>query len=286
MTHPKPDEQVQSLRDGHKGQAEPAASRERPILFSAPMVRAILDGRKTQTRRIVKPMAGRQREWLTEERLAMVPRGVVGSWGCGFGWQMDHPAGGPGGWIRCPYGVPGDLLWVRESGALLREAYDHNPQVGEDLWRDAGWRYADGSVAQCRDYDPPLNEWVEECAARQRPSIHMPRWASRITLRIADVRVERLNEISEADAIAEGVRRIGEGYPSFANPDSDWHAGPNLWTVEDGGPFGGSLNSPTAPGAFQMLWESINGPGSWDENPWVWVVAFERIANPQDGGTG
>jgi len=165
--------------------------KERPILFSGPMVRAILEGRKTQTRRIVKPQPLRD-------------RGVMA-----FN-DGEHPQ------MRCPYGKPGDRLWVRETWCPDVEPYT--------------FRYkADG--------DEPLERW--------RPSIHIPRWASRITLEVVSVRVERLQNISEDDALAEGITLVERG------------------------------TSPVD--QFNKLWESINGPGSWEANPWVWVVEFKRI---------
>jgi hypothetical protein len=125
----------------------------------------------------------------------------------------------------CPYGVPGDTLWVREAHALSMPV-----------------RYvATDAIHELR---------------KKRPSIHMPRWASRITLKITDVRVERLHDISEADALAEGI---------VEKPD-------RIWWVDDGDPEHG-FGSPRA--AYAELWSSINGPGSWDANPWVWAVSFE-----------
>lgn len=226
--------------------------KERPILFSAPMVRAILDGRKTQTRRVVKPapadvvqLIGADDRPTGEYGLALDPE---------FTRVLQKT-------IRCPYGVPGDRLWVRESGKLLSEAFDHDPARGKDLWRDAGWQYADGSVKQLLDYDPPLSEWVDDCSAISRPSIHMPRWASRITLEITSVRVERLNDISAADADAEG---FGGEFPDRVMPD--------VFPPRDGG--WGHLSMPEC---YARLWEHINGPGSWAANPFVWVVEFKRV---------
>lgn len=172
---------------------------ERPILFSAPMVRAILDGTKTQTRRVVKnkPYTG-------------------------------EPA-------KCPYGAAGDFLWIREKWQRLRDA------AGRQI------------VEYCAG--PFLLD--VETHKRWHPSIHMPRWASRITLEVTGVRVERLQDISESDAIAEGIER---------NVFNDEWSGY--------GQFHGAALTPK--GSYRALWESINGPGSWDANPWVWVVEFTR----------
>lgn len=208
---------------------------ERPILFSAPMVRALLAGTKTQTRRVVKP-----------------PEGYVGpdamrSWGCNWDTQQECPvwmvhlradiAAPKHRWIRCPYGKPSDRLWVREAWRTVVEA-DKTPP---------------------RDMDPAYRLWFEADAPHQegfgkyRPPMFMPRWASRITLEVTGVRVERLQDISKADALAEG-----------ANVHPDHHNKPRS-----------SIYSPVQ--AYRDLWESINGPGSWDANPWVWVVEFRRV---------
>ena len=142
--------------------------------------------------------------------------------------------------MRCPYGLPGDRLFVREAFRLCQEADDVSP----------------------RDSDPGYRVWYEADkphqlgAGRLRPSIHMPRWASRITLEVTGVRVERLQDISEADARAEGI---------------------TVPNCQCGYGLDGNLMSGTASGAYMLLWESINGPGSWNANPWVWVVEFKRV---------
>ena len=218
-------------------------SKERPILFSGPMVRALLDGSKTQTRRAMKPQP-------THFNPAGVPRRVI-------------PTGGPSYVIRCPYGQPGDRLWVRETwqGPLLQEfEADADPD-----WHYASHIHQYQNPAHCEyaaDGGPKPEYTNADDVMRQgwRPSIHMPRWASRITLEITSVRVERLQDISEADAIAEGCTQNHNGY---------YWGGPH--------PVSGLKQLATAKGAYQDLWESINGPGSWDANPWVWVVEFRRL---------
>lgn len=204
---------------------------EKPILFNSDMIRAILDGRKTMTRRVVKPMSKNQAEWLTPELINSVPHGEM----IKGGWQMHHPRAdtdymgvhvehdSPLGWVRCPYGQPGDLLWVRETFLIK-------------LNGDAFYR-AD---------DPTASGWNSGSATTKwRPSIFMPRWASRITLRVLDVRVERVQRITDREARAEGV--------------GEWVCD----TIE----------------VFQDLWDSINAKRgySWDSNPWVWVVEFEVV---------
>lgn len=217
----------------------------KPILFSGPMVHTLLDGRKTQTRRIVKPQPHHG------------PVGQMVNLG-GADWAMDD--GDLSGQWRCPYGVPGDLLWVRESGELVRDAYDHDPATGQDLWRDVGWVHsADGTIAEkAHPFQiAPLADWIGDCARLVRPSIHMPRWASRLTLRITDVRIERLLECSDDDARAEGLQWVT----------------PGMYSVGGGLPIIGS--DPRQ--VYFELWDHINGAGSAAANPWVWVVSFDVL---------
>jgi hypothetical protein len=192
--------------------------KERPILFSAPMVCAILDGHKSMTRRVAK--IDRVDGHPQESRIKVATmRNGKRFW---LNSQADHPAH-----INqaCPYGQPGDQLWVRETHL----AFDEN------------------RVHYRANYEiDPVGD--KENGIVWTPSIHMPRWASRISLEITGVRVERLQEISGADAIAEGI---------------------DLSTVPDY-VFGYQE-------AYRDLWESINGPGSWDVNPWVWVIEFRRV---------
>lgn len=213
--------------------------RERPILFSAPMVRAILAGTKTQTRRVVKPAGAHTLFQFRGTTAAAGADEPTGEWAwCGSERVVNKH-------IRCPYGKPGDRLWVRETWAA-RHAYDgHKPIHIPAL---AQWHYA-----ATEDRGGLL--W--------RPSIHMPRWASRITLEVTGVRVERLQEISEADALAEGV------YDGAACKCAE-----PLDFVRSCGTCGGRLVDSV--GLYRALWDQINGPGSWDANPWVWVVEFKR----------
>jgi len=204
--------------------------KERPILFSAPMVRALLDGSKTQTRRIVKPQPPHADAILQHHD------GVYLAWDDKAGQVMDV-----GSW-KCPYGQPGDRLWVRES--FMPAPLETPPEVPRPTrWNFA---YAAGGQAEIQapaSYNPMLYNYE-----RWSPSIHMPRWASRINLEVTDVRVERLQEISEADAIAEGCKNsLHLTGGRFANEN------------------------------YAHLWETINGDGSWLANPWVWVIEFQQI---------
>jgi len=217
--------------------------KERPILFSAPMVRAILDGSKTQTRRVVKPQPpATVRDFCTFHN----PKGE----------GLAHFAFDPverelQDWFAvCPYGQPGDRLWVRETFSPI---YPQDPTYngGRPIEYDYSATYKHGD--RLGDSLGIKKVW--------KPSIHMPRAASRITLEITGVRVERLQDISEADVIAEGIRRRPLGF-----------------RVElSGAPKHESRSFYTAISAFRFLWESINGPGSWDANPWVWVIDFKQV---------
>jgi hypothetical protein len=238
---------------------------ERPILFSGAMVRAILDGRKTQTRRVVKGSHLDSADvWAFDA--------ARGEWESG---EVHQGATAHVEWVRCPFGTPGDRLWVRETHALLQPTTDEatarehrdrivcRPEDGEMV---AVWYRADGEM--------PLAEqlWADDPddGIRWRPSIHMPRWASRITLEVTGVRVERLNDISEEDAKAEGADR------DFTPCDPDDREDPR----EVGYPSASDTAHAEATKHrrfFRSLWESINGPDSWAANPWVWVVDFRRV---------
>lgn len=203
--------------------------KERPILFSGPMVRAILSGQKTVTRRAMKHQPCR--------KPVMVPNGGANFWsnplyiqGAMMGSQ-NH---------SCPYGQPGDLLWVREAWAQVNVA-----QAPGESW--VVYRECDNRT----DYGGP---W--------KPSIHMRRRDSRILLEVTDVRVEQLQDITEDQAEAEGIEGC---IPSCPGPYD-----------EHGDPECDCMNL-TYEQSFQALWKSINGRKSWDANPWVWVVEFKRI---------
>lgn len=205
--------------------------KERPILFSAPMVRALLAGTKTQTRRIAKPV--RHPDWGN----LYSPGALVRE------HEPVHVI-----YRACPYGQPGDRLWVRET---FRRDLDrmNRCKVVEYRADDAVLLASPGPGGA---FDFPDLGW--------RPSIHMPRWASRITLEITGVRVERLQNISEDDAKAEGA----------------W--GPDDSIVNQVAAHFKCEPTGTHPSlAYRMVWEQINGAGSWEANPWVWAVEFKRV---------
>lgn len=219
--------------------------KERPILFSAPLVRAILDGRKTVTRRVVN--------------IQPRSRAGIGSFGKGqpFIRNPNATKRNPG----CPYGRPGDRLWVRETWycdhfEVMRGPY-HKP---DDL--NVSEAIDDGTLVYAADgltpYEADQPIW--------KPSIHMPRWASRILLEITDVRVERLQDITEKQALAEGI--VGVPF----RPDDGWPICTGYMVGPDDGKTG--LQT-TAVKPFAGLWSSTGG--DWDFNPWVWCVSFRRV---------
>lgn len=214
--------------------------KQTPILFKTEMVQAILDGRKTQTRRILKrqpdidPQTG---DWLY--------KGIEGS-------EEVIPINE---WVNakqgsCPFGKPGDLLWVKETFSQYRDFAEDTKDENPFIYK--------ADVDNCGQYPCILNG--EEVYVNKRnhwkPSLFMPKSAARLWLEIVSVRLERLKHISESDAFNEGVRYINGAYAS---------------------PGHGLCQS-----RFKDLWESINGPDSWEENPFVWVVEFKRIKNPNE----
>lgn len=227
------------------------ATRERPILFSGEMVRAILAGRKTQTRRVVKPK--HKGGVIT----GVNPDGLpIESWGGGRGFKSGHSEV----YTASPYGRPGDRLWVRETWAAVPcssgcEKYPDgfDPTVASVHQPDApheGWRYR--------------ATWDKCHASRWKPSIHMPRKVCRLELEVTGVRVERLQAISEEDAIAEGCIKL-----------------PASGRITDvpGGQYGGRCWV-SGRSWFIDLWDSINGKRfgcAWADNPWLWVVEFKRV---------
>lgn len=217
---------------------------ERGMIFNGEMVRAILDGRKTQTRRIIKDCTvGRD----PISKFIQIGKKFIGC------YPEDVPE-----LIRecCPYGVPGDRIWVRETFQGPLFDFEQMEAYQEDSSKFKKPEFcvykADGKPA------PEFFDADDNLHCGWRPSIHMPRWASRITLEITGVRVEQLKSISEEEARSEGVARLREGFWKHYQPG---------WTQ----------HQLSARGSFSTLWDSIYGFGEWDRNPWVWVVEFKRI---------
>jgi hypothetical protein len=193
--------------------------RSRPILFSAEMVKAILDGRKTQTRRIVK---------LTDSGRVKAP-------GSSLNWHLDDP----NATLACPYGQPGDQLWVKET---WRTTHHYDNQSPRQLMAVPIRYECDGAEKDFIDW------WDSDQPGKVRQSIYMRKWMSRISLEITGIRIQRLQKINEKDAWAEGV---------WPNPKPQT-------------PISGIIR-------FESLWCSIHGRQSWDANPFVWAITFRRI---------
>jgi hypothetical protein len=230
---------------------------ERGILFGAPMVISLRRdvNPKLQTRRVVKwrgvpPGINLSFTGLSVERFES---------GDGPRWKLSSRRG-DGAWedrsaaISCRYGKVGDRLWVRET-------WQADPPH-DGTWASTQWA---GSAPNALSEIPERFMHPRYClyraswlhgTIRWRPAIHMPRWASRITLEVTGVRVERLMAISEEDAIAEGIEPIGCNWRDY---------------LDEGNTFTSARRS------YQSLWESINGPGSWNENPFVWVISFREV---------
>ncbi len=234
-----------------------------PILYSSAMINAQMDGRKTQTRRIIKPQPYFEaygRKFETEsERQQIVASNHAGNWfwdDCCYGICPGAEGRGlkyPGILRHCPYGQAGDLLLAREtmiadydtsdSVVLAKYAADRAPVLypGPEVDKDGDPDYG-GSIAHW-DYSRDT-----------RPSIHMHRWASRLTDELTEIRIERLQDISQADAMAEGITKCFEGY---------------------GLPAGEHYHAADPRQSYFSLWEFINGEGSVEANPWVWVLCFK-----------
>lgn len=252
--------------------------KERPMLFSAPMVLALQARTKTQTRRILKidgsspsgafwdhggyePVEIRYGEWAFRSKdakslMTAAPRSPI---------------------FKCPYGTKGSKLWVKETWATSHRWDGIKPSElpigGDGVGCAIYYRECDDTPQNTSRDGGIIQRW--------RPSIFMPRWASRITLEIEQVRVERLNDISEEDALAEGIGSWEQGYPRstgepFVGHEQGFNFGRDLatWWVP--------TSSPTAVLSYKRLWESINGPGSWEKRPWVWAVTFRRLLNESE----
>lgn len=226
--------------------------KETPILFTAEMVRAILDGRKTQTRRIVKPQPVPHDFGEGGVRDAFVqPQTVPGMVAVG---AHVIKTGDTGYLRKLPYGTASDRLWVKETHTFWAHSVE-----------SVGVAYEAGGEDKIVDFPdkkgmPPLDKQLARNlngSRRKRPAIFMHRWASRLTLEITDLRVQQLQDISEEDAIAEGIHRMGGGWRNYQHLDSDIQMTPDA--------------------SYKSLWESIHGAGSWAKNPWVWAITFKEI---------
>lgn len=216
--------------------------KERPILFSAPMVRAILEGRKTVTRRPVKAIKAHADGFMMlDHGKGWWPYNAFGDFASDHE-GMEYP-------IACPYGKPGDRLWVRETWYCDHFEVQQGPYLRPADMLDLDRSREDGELVYTADGLTPY----EQEQPVWKPSIHMPRWASRILLEVTDVRVERLQDISRADIRAEGLQCPPELASDDVSPNyRDWY-----------------------PAAWRELLESTGG--DWDANPWVWVVSFKRV---------
>ena len=192
--------------------------KERPILFSTPMVQAILQGRKTQTRRVVKMPDSAYNPYYSLDNKE-------------FFYYKD---GWGGNKLKCPYGQVGDVLWVRET-----------------------WAYTMVQDETKLGYVYKADEYIEN-EVKWKPSIHMPKEACRLKLRITNIRVERLQDISPKDVVKEGIEGSDGHWKNYLN------GGEELYRTD----------------SFRTLWQSINGEQSWDDNLWVWVIEFERLNTP------
>ncbi|BDH46426.1 hypothetical protein TUM12370_24700 [Salmonella enterica subsp. enterica serovar Choleraesuis] len=234
------------------------AVKERGMIFNAEMVRAILDGRKTQTRRII-----------SDRHIHLIDAASQVGECYPLESGVDH--GNSQSYYRehCPFGKPGDRIWVRETWSQLGNEDGCAINWNDELVKGGGPEAARIYRASCEQKPGNYGLWSipddafwkphtdsMEFEGAWRPSIHMPRWASRITLEITDVRVERLNDISQSDALSEGM------------PVSH----PSIDSVSR------SLGYPDfSRSAFAQLWQSIYGEESWQANPWVWVIEFKRV---------
>lgn len=238
--------------------------KEIPILFSAPMVQAILEGRKTQTRRLMKPQIKycdhsryTEAEWKdkpTEWSEVALKIGRAYCSMCGNGVEYSKDYGG----IKCPQGKPGDLLWVRETWGVGCRPDPFQGSVGGIEFK-ADSKFID-------DIEPlPLHryenfDYGNYDKSGWRPSIHMPKAIARIWLQVTDIRVERLHDISEEDAKTEGMEKMNDDPFPY-----------KLYSC-------GTASCVDAKTSFRFLWEDINGDGSWVDNPWVWVISFKVLS--------
>jgi hypothetical protein len=225
-----------------------------PILFSTPMVQGIMEDKKTMTRRIIKP---RDQPFLKDDKCII-------EFNATWGWVVKRSIGARSDryeiiqQFKCPYGKVGDILWVRET-------FVHN-----------GAYYLYRASQNNDDYFHDFDTYEKTEKIKWKPSIFMPKAACRIFLKITNVKVERLQDISEEDAKSEGVLLENGQYYNYQlgahfmdGARFKWHQGIEKWVS-------------AAESSFQTLWQSINGAESWNANPWVWVISFKKITKPEN----
>ncbi len=255
--------------------------KERPILFSTELVKEILAGRKTMTRRIMNPQPSEEfapSKCQIYEPARYDKNGDMYQGSPIFGC---YDINGEDEGYKSKYGQIGDFLWVREAWADVTDAFDEADEI-----RNVAFR-ADNSVWDCYGQMVYLEQLGDSGieVKKWKPSIHLPKFASRLTLEIKDIRVERIQDISEKDAIAEGVSPLftqaeinakGRYWKELDLNPMPWKN--YLWnTKKDNGSQFSSCK--TAKESFKTLWFQINGEKSWIENPWVWVIEFQKITN-------
>jgi len=245
--------------------------KERPVLFNGDMVRAILDGRKTHTRRVMKVQPESQ-----ELGLSRITESKNSSDTGKYFWSLSDALGSRSRSkiFPCPFGQVGDRLWVRETFATLGNEDGCPIDWSENLVKGGGpeaariyrascdqkaGNYGLWSIPDIADWKP--HTWNVQYEGSWVPSIHMPRWASRITLEITNVGVQRLNSISQNDAEREGLHKLPASGRYCITPGAQY--------------FGGASHD--AREVFSWLWQSIYGEESWQANPWVWVIEFKRV---------
>lgn len=231
--------------------------KERPILFSTPMVKAILEGRKTVTRRV---LSQQPKECNHNEFTEADWKGDPTKWVCDCTSDVDWYCGlcGNGhGWIKCPYGKVGDILWVKETFTVI------------DYWEDSKSvqvMYEDGDTRVCQLKDSEWNKFMKwQDRTERKPSIFMFRSLSRISLEIIANNIERPQDITEEDAIREGVllSNCADQTP--------------IWKIPSDDPKHRVASLHSAKLCYEKLWCSINGEESWSTNPWVWRIKFKKI---------
>lgn len=244
----------------------------KPILFSASMVQSLLAGRKTQTRRIIKPQPGPQHTAISRAVIADGSGRETWMYKMGEATKVDA--------VKCPYGQTGDILYVREThfarGVWVIDGQTKTGKVRKRFVPDGGaedYCFDETVNALGETFTLPVEKSIRTYVNGwyKRPGIHMPKDVARLWLRVKNVRVEQAQEISEQDAVAEGIE--------YWTDENDME----LLDATFRNYLTNERNLVTSYASFTTLWQKINGFESWDANPWVWVVEFERIEKPKGG---